>query len=400
MADLSADETPSDASTGGREDRPLVIVGGTAHWGRRRLAEHHIARQLTTYARVLFVDPPLSRMTAKREPALRPLLNGPRLREVEPDLHLLVPIVAPGMERPGIRQLSDWQIRRDIAWSVAHLGGPARATILTLPQRRLFDEQIEGAKVYWAKDDHVAGASLYGLGMRRVARVESQLVERSDRFLVCSETLGAAWRKRGADPVVLPNGCDVQHFRQARTAARPDDVDPGRSYAIYVGTMTDRIDPNLLRSVADRRIDVLLVGDQRRTSHWSEFKELVEHPRIQHVGRRTYEQLPAYLGAASVGLVPYRSNRYNRGSFPLKMLEYLAAGLTVVSSDLPAAHWLASQHIGIATDAHGFADLVATQMERAGSEEVVEGCHRLAQKHDWSQRAAQLAELISIADTR
>ena len=59
-----------------------------------------------------------------------------------------------------------------------------------------------------------------------------------------------------------------------------------------------------------------------------------------------------------VGVVPYRDSPFNRGSFPLKTLEYLAAGRAVVATDLPAVRWLATDLISVATTPPAFADQV------------------------------------------
>jgi teichuronic acid biosynthesis glycosyltransferase TuaH len=374
--------------------RPLVVLGGTAHWGELRLAEHHVARHLTRYAQVLFVDPPISPMTVRRRPALAPLLTDRSLRTVADGLHVLTPVVLPGKDRPGVIRATDWQTRRAIAAAVRRLASPLAGVVLTLPQRFLFDRRLPGTRVYWAKDDHTSGAGLYGLSPRLIERVEARLVHHADRFLVCSEELATAWADRGVHATVFPNGCDVEHFSSAQTSSRQGTRVPA---AIYVGTLAERIDTSLLEAVADHGVKVLLVGGQRATSSWSDGVRLLDHPNVEHVGHRPYEELPAYLGTAAVGLVPYRTDGYNRRSFPLKILEYLAAGLPVVSSDLPAARWLGTPHVHIARDSRHFAQLVAAASLRKDTPEARAQRMLYARQHDWSERAARLAGYLGLA---
>ena len=66
---------------------------------------------------------------------------------------------------------------------------------------------------------------------------------------------------------------------------------------------------------------------------------------------RQFQELPSYLRVIDVGLTPYSQSDFNRASFPLKTLEYLAAGRPVVASDLPANRWLDTSHVSIAADA-------------------------------------------------
>ncbi len=76
------------------------------------------------------------------------------------------------------------------------------------------------------------------------------------------------------------------------------------------------------------------------------------------VGRRAFEELPAYLRLMNVGLTPYTDTPFNRASFPLKTLEYLAAGLPVVSTDLPATRWLNTDLVRIADSQSDFVSAV------------------------------------------
>src|SRR5690606_18552149 len=58
-------------------------------------------------------------------------------------------------------------------------------------------------------------------------------------------------------------------------------------------------------------------------------------PNVHVLGRRPYQSLPAYVQAFDVGLIPYVLNAHSIAVDPLKLLEYLAAGVPVVSTDLP-----------------------------------------------------------------
>ena len=63
--------------------------------------------------------------------------------------------------------------------------------------------------------------------------------------------------------------------------------------------------------------------------------ELPKRPNIHYLGAKTYDQLPAYLSGWDVALMPFVINELTLNSNPLKVREYLAAGVPVVSSDLP-----------------------------------------------------------------
>jgi glycosyltransferase involved in cell wall biosynthesis len=56
---------------------------------------------------------------------------------------------------------------------------------------------------------------------------------------------------------------------------------------------------------------------------------------IEYLGMTPYEQLPAVMAGLDVGLMPFALNEATRSISPTKTLEYLAAGLPVVSTRVP-----------------------------------------------------------------
>jgi teichuronic acid biosynthesis glycosyltransferase TuaH len=126
------------------------------------------------------------------------------------------------------------------------------------------------------------------------------------------------------------------------------------------------------------------------------FERLVAQPRVRWVGAQPFEQLPRFLKVIDVGLTPYCDTPFNRASFPLKTLEYLAAGKAVVSTDLPAVHWLGTRLVTVA-DASSFGEAARTLGLAPASDALV--CERvaLASQHSWEKRADSFAKQIGIA---
>jgi teichuronic acid biosynthesis glycosyltransferase TuaH len=124
---------------------------------------------------------------------------------------------------------------------------------------------------------------------------------------------------------------------------------------------------------------------------------LVERPNVHWVGRKAYEELPSYLRVIDVGLTPYAATAFNRASFPLKTLEYLAAGRGVVSTDLPATAWLeAGPLIPVARTPHEFAAAVAAELRVPRTPALVRRRRAFAARHDWHQRVRLLADLLGL----
>jgi len=120
----------------------------------------------------------------------------------------------------------------------------------------------------------------------------------------------------------------------------------------------------------------------------------MERPNVHWVGPRSYAELPAVLAAAEVWMLPYADSEFNRASFPLKLLEYLAAGRRVVATDLPAVQWLDSELIVTAAGAKGFAAAVESELSRPWAVGEAAARTAFAAGHGWPERVRVLAERL------
>ena len=105
---------------GERDD--LVVVCGTTPWDGNRFCDQHVAEQLARFAPVLYVEPPVSPVEARREPAAaaRRARRGPVL--VHPGLARVTPAAPPGKERPGVKALTVELTRVAMSHTVRRLG--------------------------------------------------------------------------------------------------------------------------------------------------------------------------------------------------------------------------------------------------------------------------------------
>jgi teichuronic acid biosynthesis glycosyltransferase TuaH len=97
-----------------------------------------------------------------------------------------------------------------------------------------------------------------------------------------------------------------------------------------------------------------------------------------------------------VGLLPYANSEFNRASFPLKTLEYLAAGRPVVATPLPAVTWLDTELIAIADQPDDFAMRTLEEAAKARTPGLMKRRRVFAESHSWSTRVEQLAEVLEM----
>ncbi|WP_157571535.1 glycosyltransferase [Nocardioides alkalitolerans] len=370
--------------------RPLVVWAAGVPWDAVPGTDHHLVRRLARDVDVWWVDPPVSVLRTARRTAGA----GPRWRSAAApvaDGVTRTSVVSPPFpSRPGgrvaARLVSELAVRR----ALARDGRTPLAVVTARPEDHLAGVPTR-CRVHYATDDFVAGAALLGLDPRRLARAERRSLAAADLAVAVSPEILDRW-PWSMPTLLLPNGCDSERYRPVPV---PDGGQSGgEAVAGVVGQLSARIDLALLEAVARRGRPLLLVGPADRSVDRARFDALVALPHVTWTGRQPAEALPDLLGRMKVGLTPYTDTPFNRASFPLKTLEYLAAGRAVVSTPLPAVAALGSPAVTTAADPGDFADAVDRALHAPDDEATVAARKAFAARHDWSRRARDLLEAI------
>jgi glycosyltransferase involved in cell wall biosynthesis len=119
---------------------------------------------------------------------------------------------------------------------------------------------------------------------------------------------------------------------------------------------------------------------------------LAAEPNIRLVGSRQHRELPATLRGVAIGLIPYRRSRLTASIFPMKVYEYLAAGLPVVATGLPAL-----EGVGDVTLVDGIdATVAALAAELAGdTTERRRARSEAARRHSWDARLREIEAALT-----
>ena len=91
--------------------------------------------------------------------------------------------------------------------------------------------------------------------------------------------------------------------------------------------------PTFYRKIKELSVSTVTEDGKRKV----DVSELQEIPNVHLLGRKSYETLPAYCAAFDAGLMLFSRTVMTKNVNPIKMMEYLAAGLPVVSTPLPEA---------------------------------------------------------------
>ncbi len=373
----------------------VVLLYAPPWAGPTRFSKHHLASYFAQRgARVLYVEAPLTPFGLKRGRhfllELRDALRPPRLAadRLWVRRHFLpVPYHAAtsltsrrAANRVGQRLLAS-VIRRDILRSGAGrplliAGLPHAADIVGLLPRR--------GLVYHCADDyaHVRGFP------DTLPLVEADLCRQADLVITTSETLCQARRELKPETYWIPNGVDVDHFSQSAVPA--DELrEISRPVVGFVGGLSEWVDLELVACLARERPEwsVILIGPIGIDA--APVQGLVN---VRLLGARDYRALPSYLAAMDVGVIPFKRNSVTYHADPIKAYEYLAAGLPVVATDLPALRRLAHV-VRLADSSPGFITQIDLALAEGRATRLVER-QREAARHSWTSRFERMEHLI------
>lgn len=169
---------------------------------------------------------------------------------------------------------------------------------------------------------------------RRLTLLERKMFKTADVVFTGGRSLWQAKRDKHADIHAFPSSIDREHFASARHRS-PGPADqagiPGPRLGYY-GVIDERLDLELIASVADARPDwqIVMVGPVVKIDE----EDLPHRDNIHWLGGKTYDELPSYLGGWDVALMPFARNESTRFISPTKTPEYLAGGVPVVSTSI------------------------------------------------------------------
>ncbi len=373
----------------------IVLLYAPPWAGPTRFSKHHLASYFANRgARVLYVEAPLTPLSLRRGRAffdeLSHSLEPPR--QVADRLWVrrhFVPAPYHAATWPTSRRAANRLAQRLLAPAIRQdlmrLGFSQPVLIAGLPHAvDLVSSLPRSALVYHCADDY---ANVRGFP-DTLPQLEAELCRAADLVITTSETLCQERRQFNPNTHWVPNGVDFEHFsRPTETAA--DMLDVPRPIVGFVGGLSEWVDLGLVASLARARPgwSFVLVGPSAIDT--SSVREL---PNVRLLGARPYASVPSYLAAMDVALIPFKQNQVSYHADPIKAYEYLAAGLPVVATNLPALRRI--EHVmRLVNSSESFLgaleDAVAQGRDKHRAERQAE-----ARNHSWSARFEIVERLI------
>jgi glycosyltransferase involved in cell wall biosynthesis len=390
--------------------RDIVCVGFNDWDAEVWTNQHHLMSRLAADNRVLFVEslglrrPTLAARDVRRMARrLKTGLRGPRpvtTTGIDGALWVVSPLVLPSHANRLARRINAFALPRLVGRAAARVG--IRKPILWgyVPQAELLlDRLTPTLVVYHCVDDIAAHPRIDAAAFQAAER---RFACRADLVLASSPPLAEKMGRLSANVHCMTNVADVELFAAARG---PGPIDPAvaalpEPRIVFTGTIAaTKVDVPLLIELASLRPDwsIVLVGPVGLGDPQTDASGLTRVDNIHVIGARRYTELPAVLRGAQAAIVPYLLNELTAGIFPMKVYEYLAAGLAVVATPLPALQGV--EGISFAAGASDFARRLERLMSEDGPAARATRA-RLADGHSWEARMREIAQLIEACQAR
>lgn len=185
----------------------------------------------------------------------------------------------------------------------------------------------------------------------------------------------------------IPNGVDLKHFKKSESSI---DLKFKRPIIGYSGVIQSRVDFSLVKYLAQKNPDksFVFIGPIWKDAQVNLVKDLLN---VYFLGRVSYNELPNYLYQFDAAIIPHKIDQFTKSMDPLKLYEYLACGLPVVTTIGLKDPELA-KFVETSKDYEEF-NRAINNPRRTSRGEI----HEVLKNHTWEKRVNRMLEIIKYA---
>jgi GT2 family glycosyltransferase len=307
----------------------------------------------------------------------------------QPNFHVMTPLIVPLYSSRLARAVNAWMVRFQVRVVARVIGIRRAAIVVTIPTAwDVVRDMPRHSLLVNRSDRH---SSFPEADRALIEGMEHQLLRHADHVLYVSQAFQSDESPlTNGRAFFLDHGVDLDHFTPRPPETEPEDLATIPHPRIgFFGSLDDYlVDFDLLERVAREvpEAHLVLIGDA--TCSMRRFDGLAN---VHWLGFRPYDEIPAYGSGFDVALMPWLQNDWIQSCNPIKLKEYLALGLPVVSIDFPEVRRYGDS-ITIAADADSF--VAAVRAALFGGDPLTPGDRRAAVAHaSWQGRAKDLVAL-------
>jgi glycosyltransferase involved in cell wall biosynthesis len=164
---------------------------------------------------------------------------------------------------------------------------------------------------------------------------EKKLLLKADIVFTGGKSLYDSKKQMHANVHCFPSSVDKKHFEKAlqKDTAAPEEIQKIQKKKVgFYGVIDERLDLQLLDEVAQKLPDYefIMIGPVVKINP----DTLPHRPNISYTGGKTYEELPLYLKAFDIAMMPFALNKSTKFISPTKTLEFMAALKPIISTPI------------------------------------------------------------------
>ncbi|GAA2667551.1 MULTISPECIES: glycosyltransferase [Actinosynnema] len=396
--------TPAAARARSAADEPGWVCFSAQDWWyhNRAHSDFQLMRSMARRRKVLVVNsigmrmPTRGNSTHVARRVLRKLKSIAKfLRRPEPNFYVMSPLPLPFYGNPTLRKVNAVLVRAQVRLVCALLRLDAPVVMVTIPTAWDVVAPMRRTSLVFNRSDR--HSDFPEADREAIAALERELLRNSDHVVYVSHALMAEEAALTGDRAhFLDHGVDVDHFTARPQVQWPADVRavPGPRVGFF-GALDDFVvDFDLLERVAAELPDVslLLIGDATHP-----MERFAKYPNVHWLGFKPYDVIPACGSAFDVAIMPWQDNNWIKHSNPIKLKEYLALGLPVVSTEFAELDAYRDR-VRAAADHTTFVAAVREALEH-GAPKPPDQLRASVLPYSWLSRAGVLRDLAEGART-
>tara|TARA_Y100000591_G_C21853096_1_gene712980 strand:- start:1696 stop:2874 length:1179 start_codon:yes stop_codon:yes gene_type:complete len=329
----------------------IVLLYGPTWDHPAQLSKHHFTRLWSKERRVLYIESPpnlLSFFTRRKEfiKLLRRGKKGPKqlIKNVWVTTFLyFLPFRGSkyifGSEI--INKINQYFIRKKLLRYINDLDLKNPIIFISsanaVPLLKTFPNSL---KIYHCSDDYTVISAF----PESFKNIEKKLIKSCDLVVTTADELLKSKSRHAKDIISIPNGANISHFSKVQNNELliKDEIAGFKKPIVgYVGSIFQWLDLEWIAFAAHKlsNYNFIFIGPIT-----IDISSLENFDNIHFIGPRDYEEIPSYIKAFDVAVIPFVIDEVTLKASPIKFYEYLASGIPIVSTKLP--------------DLEGFKDLV------------------------------------------
>jgi len=251
-------------------------------------------------------------------------------------------------------------------------------------------------RLYHVIDEYTSYQGKTASRCRQIEEQEKTMLARVDAVIVVSKELYEAKRRFNPNTYLVPNGVNYQAYSDALADPHvPEVLQAIKSPRLgYSGLIADKLNLAMLKDLAQETPEwsLVLLGPVNVSKQAETWQALQAMPNVYYLGSVESAQVPYYVKGFDVGLMPYAQDRHSETISPLKLYDYLAAGLPIAAMDIPATREFSS-YIHLASAPQDFSQAVRDALADVTLERR-QARREIALQNTWEARVEQLSHLI------